>query len=148
MMIAFRVNGDQVHVDIKPHQTLLEVLRHKLGMLGVHEGCGSGECGACTVLMDGEPVCSCLILAPDADGRDVLTVEGLASGGLDLVQRAFIKFGAIQCGYCTPGLILATKALLNKTPNPGDKDILHAIEGNICRCTGYRKIIEAINSIE
>jgi len=140
------VNGEEYRLDVKPNHTLLDVLRDDLGLIGAKKGCGSGKCGSCTVLMDGRPIDSCLMLAPQADGREILTIEGLADPEPHPLQEAFVQKGAIQCGYCTPGVILTAKALLDATPNPGEEEIKSAIAGNLCRCTGYSKIVEAIQS--
>ncbi len=144
--IRFELNGNEVTVEIEDHWTLLHLLREELGLTGTKEGCGVGECGACTVLVDGMAVNSCIFLAAEAQGRKVTTIEGLASpdGRLHPIQEAFIEHGAIQCGFCSPGMILSAKALLDETPRPDEDDIREAIAGNICRCTGYVQIIEAI----
>jgi carbon-monoxide dehydrogenase small subunit len=145
--IRLRVNGLDYDVMVKPHQTLLDVLRDELGLMGTKKGCDKGECGACTVMMEGEAVLSCLILAVQAQGKEILTIEGLAQEGvLDPVQECFVRYGAIQCGYCTPGMIMTARALLNKTPRPSDEEIKRGLSGNLCRCTGYVKIIEAVKS--
>jgi carbon-monoxide dehydrogenase small subunit len=147
MMIKLEVNGEQYEVDVKPYWTLLYVLREKLGLKGTKNGCGEGDCGACTVIMDGKSVHSCLVLAVQADGKKILTIEGLAKEGkLHPLQEAFVEHGAIQCGFCTPGMIMAAKALLDENPNPTREEIREAISGNICRCTGYVKIIKAIEA--
>lgn len=144
-LIELKVNGEIYEMAIDPHRTLLEVLRENLGLTGTKEACGMGDCGACTVLMDGKPVLSCLTLAMDAQAKDILTIEGLArEGELHPVQKAFVEHGAIQCGFCTPGMIMSAKALLDKNPRPTQEEIKKAISGNLCRCTGYIKIIEAI----
>ena len=144
-LIELKVNGEIYEVAIDPHRTLLEVLRENLGLTGTKEACGMGDCGACTVLMDGKPVLSCLTLAMDVQGKDILTIEGLArEGELHPIQKAFVEHGAIQCGFCTPGMIMSAKALLDKNPRPTQEEIKKAISGNLCRCTGYIKIIEAI----
>lgn len=143
--VAFRVNGREVTVTVPAHRTLLEVLREELDLTSAKEGCGKGECGTCTVIVDGEAVNSCLILVSQVQGREVLTLEGLApEGRLDPIQEAFIVQGAIQCGYCTPGMVMSAKALLMKNPSPTREEIKRAIAGNLCRCTGYKKIIEAV----
>ena len=143
--ICLVVNGDQYEVAVEPRQTLLEVLRDSLGLTGTKRGCGTGDCGACTVLLDGLPVNSCLVLAVDAKGKDVLTIEGLADGNkLHPIQEAFIEHGGLQCGYCTPGMILSAKALLDENPRPTDEEVKSAIAGNLCRCTGYVKIVESV----
>ncbi len=143
--IRIKVNGDWVEAYVKPYQTLLEFLREELGLTGTKEGCGVGECGACTVILNGEPVKSCLVLAVEADGADVRTIEGMTSSGkLHPVQEAFIKTGAVQCGFCTPGMVMASYALLSEKPDPTEEDIKEALAGHLCRCTGYESIIEAI----
>ncbi len=148
MRIRFRLNGEPVEVDVEPNELLINVLRDKLGVTSVRYGCGIGECGACTVLVDGEPVLSCLVLAADVDGRDVVTVEGLARDGeLDPLQRAFLEEGAVQCGYCIPGFILTAKKLLEENPRPSVEDILDYLRGNLCRCTGYVNIVRAIRRV-
>ena len=146
--LALKVNGKLHSLMIDPNRTLLQVLREDLGLTGTKEACDSGGCGTCTVLMDGRPVYSCLVLALDAREKDILTIEGLANDSrLHPLQEAFIEHGAVQCGFCTPGMILAAKALLDENPSPTEKEVKEAISGNICRCTGYIKIIEAIESI-
>jgi len=146
--IRFRLNGEPVEVDVEPNELLINVLRDKLGVTSVRYGCGIGECGACTVLVDGEPVLSCLVLAADVDGRDVVTVEGLARDGeLDPLQRVFLEEGAVQCGYCIPGFILTAKKLLEENPRPSVEDILDYLRGNLCRCTGYVNIVRAIRRV-
>ncbi len=143
--LAFKVNGKPVTVRIKPHWRLIDVLRDELYLTGTKEGCGEGECGACTVLLDGEPVNSCLILAHQVEGRAVTTIESLGTvNNLDRIQEAFIEAGAVQCGYCTPGMVLTAKALLMKNPQPSRTEIKVALSGNLCRCTGYAKIIKAV----
>ena len=145
--IELRVNDFLYRLSVEPGRTLLQVLREDLGLTGTKEGCASGECGACTVLLDGEPVRSCLTLAVDTQGRDITTIEGVAENGKPhRIQQAFIDFGAIQCGFCTPGMILVAKALLEKTPEPSEEEIRKAISGNLCRCTGYVKIVKAIEA--
>ncbi len=145
--LKFKVNGSLHSLMIDPNRTLLQVLREDLGLTGVKEACGSGGCGSCTVLMDSKPVYSCLVLALDAQGKDILTIEGLAHDGhLHPLQEAFMEHGAVQCGFCTPGMILSAMALLDENPSPTEKEVKEAISGNICRCTGYIKIIEAIQS--
>lgn len=143
--IELTVNGRRETLTVEPHLTLLEVLRDSLGLTGTKEGCSTGHCGACTVLVNGEPVSSCLLLAVEADGQAVTTVEGLArNGDLHPVQTAFIEKGALQCGFCTSGMMLAAVALLEGNPQPGEQEIRMALAGNLCRCTGYRKIVEAV----
>ena len=145
VVIELTVNGEEYDVLIPPHLTLLEVLREKLELTGTKEGCGEGVCGSCTVLMDGQPVRSCLTLAVEAAGHEITTIEGLTGPkGLDRLQESFINHGAIQCGFCTPGMILTAKALLNENPRPNVEQAKGAIAANICRCTGYTKIVEAI----
>jgi len=142
------INGQVYELIVDPHRTLLDVLRDQIGLMGAKRGCGHGNCGACTVLMDGKAVNSCLILAGDIGGKNITTIEGLAEGSkLHPLQEAFMKHGAIQCGYCTPGVILNAKALLDENPNPTEAEIRTALEGNLCRCTGYTKIIQAVLSL-
>ncbi|MCR4402888.1 MAG: (2Fe-2S)-binding protein [Firmicutes bacterium] len=139
------MNGRDVRAKVPATRTLLDFLRDDLGLTGAKEGCGKGECGACTVLVDGKPVNSCLMLAYQADGRRVETIEGLEHDGrLHPIQEAFVSEGAVQCGFCTPGMIMSAKALLDSNPNPTREEVLRAISGNLCRCTGYAKIIKAI----
>jgi len=143
--IKLKVNGFEYPVLIKPHWTLLDVLRDEIGLTGTKKGCDRGECGACTVIMNGEAVLSCLVLAIQCQGKEILTIEGLARDGrLDPLQDAFVKQGAIQCGFCTPGMIMASRALLNKDPRPSEEEIKRGLSGNLCRCTGYTKIIAAV----
>jgi len=145
--VTLRVNGEDREVSVFPNRTLLEVLREDLLLTGTKEACDDGSCGTCTVLVDGMPMRSCLLLAIQAQGREITTIEGLADGReLHPIQQAFIDEGAIQCGYCTPGMILAAKALIAETPAPSDREIMRAISGNLCRCTGYNKILRAIAS--
>ncbi|MFZ5633492.1 MAG: (2Fe-2S)-binding protein [Bacillota bacterium] len=139
------VNGLPVDITVGPHRRLLDILREDLGLTGTKEGCGEGECGACTVLLNGRPVNACLVLAPEAGGAEIVTIEGVAGkDSLHPIQEAFLEAGAVQCGYCTPGMVLTAKALLDKNANPNDRDIKVAISGNLCRCTGYIKIVEAV----
>jgi aerobic carbon-monoxide dehydrogenase small subunit len=148
MLIALTVNGERRGVEIEPRELLIDVLRDRFGLKGTKRSCDVQVCGACTVLLDGLPASSCSTLAADADGRDVLTIEGVASDGeLDPVQRAFIEHGALQCGFCTPGFVLAVKALLRLNAAPSEEEIRHFLRGNICRCTGYIKILEAVKSL-
>jgi aerobic carbon-monoxide dehydrogenase small subunit len=143
--IQLTVNGQPVDAAVEPNRTLLQFLREDLGLTGTKHGCGLGDCGACTVILDGQAVNSCLVLAIHANGREVLTIEGLAENGkLHPIQQAFVDKGSIQCGFCTPGMILSAKALLDTNPNPTEQEIRMAISGNLCRCTGYQKIVEAI----
>lgn len=142
------VNGRPVQVSVRPDARLIDVLRDDLGLTGTKEGCSRGECGACTVLLDGEAVNSCLVLALKAEGREVLTIEGLARDGqLHPLQEAFLRHGAVQCGYCTPGMILAAKALLDRHPHPTREEIRRGLSGNLCRCTGYKKIVDAVEEV-
>jgi len=144
-VIRFTLNDDPVEIGVRSEETLIQTLRDRLGLTGTKQGCDLGDCGSCTVLFDGEPVLSCLVLATDADGHSVVTIEGLAQGEeLHPVQRAFHETGAIQCGFCTPGMVLAAKALLDRNPMPTEAEIRHALSGNLCRCTGYTKIIHAV----
>jgi carbon-monoxide dehydrogenase small subunit len=145
--ISIRVNGKTHELQVKPWATLLEVIRDDLGLTGTKEGCGLGECGACTVIMDGKTVNSCLVLAPEADGKEILTIEGLAQGDkLHPIQEAFMEQGGLQCGFCTPGIIISTKALLDENPKPTDEEMRRGLAGNFCRCTGYTKIFESIKA--
>lgn len=145
MLITCTVNGEEHTVLADSRDTLLELLRERMGLTGTKEGCGNGNCGTCTVLVEGAPVNACLVLAQEAPGRDILTIEGLSGGGkLHPIQQALVEHGGTQCGFCTPGIVLAAKALLDDNPNPTPHAIRHAIAGNICRCTGYDKIVEAI----
>jgi carbon-monoxide dehydrogenase small subunit len=145
-LIRFTLNGDPVEVEIDPHLTLLQLLRDKLELLGTKEGCGMGECGACTVLLDGKTINSCIFPAWEVEGRTVTTIEGLtdAQGNLHPIQKAFVEYGAIQCGFCTPGMVLSAKALLDENPKPTEEEIRNGIAGNLCRCTGYLQIVQAI----
>jgi len=145
MKIALRVNGEPREAEIWPGESLLFALRERLGLPGSKNACEQGECGSCSVLLDGRLVCACLVLAAQADGHDVVTVEGLSDdGGLHAVQEAFVRAGAVQCGFCTPGLIVATVDLLAHSPDPSDDEIREALSGNLCRCTGYQKIFDAV----
>ena len=144
-VLTLEVNGEPIRVAFAPHKTLLEVLREDLGLTGTKHGCELGECGTCTVLLDDTPVLSCLVLAQACDGRRVRTVEGMATGdGLHPLQEAFADLGAAQCGYCTPGILMAAKALLDSAPAPSRREIEAALSGNLCRCTGYHKIVQAV----
>ena len=145
MQISLTVNGEKRTLDITPYTRLLDLLREDLGLTGAKEGCGKGECGACTVIMNGELTPSCLVPAPQADGAEIITIEGLKMGDqLHPIQESFIEAGAVQCGFCIPGMVLAGKRLLDKNPNPTEKEVRYGLAGNICRCTGYAKIIEAV----
>ncbi len=147
-IIKMRVNGQDYEVYVPVHKTLLEVLREDLNLTGTKHGCELGECGTCTVLVDGEPLLSCLALPVELQGREITTVEGLAEGASPHpLQTAFAELGAAQCGYCTPGMLLAAQALLDKNPHPSRDEIRHALSGNLCRCTGYAKIYEAVEQV-
>jgi aerobic-type carbon monoxide dehydrogenase small subunit (CoxS/CutS family) len=147
-LITCTVNGEEHTVLADSRDTLLELLRERIGLTGTKEGCGNGNCGTCTVLVDGAPVNACLMLAQEAPGRDILTIEGLSRGErLHPIQQALVEHGGTQCGFCTPGIVLSAKALLDDDPNPTPQAIRHAIAGNICRCTGYDKIVEAIAAV-
>ncbi|MGQ4914325.1 MAG: (2Fe-2S)-binding protein [Candidatus Asgardarchaeia archaeon] len=144
-LLKMKVNGEYVEIMVRPDARLIDVL-HDLGYLSVKEGCSTGECGACTVIMDGRTRLSCITFAMQANGREIITVEGLSKDGLHPIQEAFIEKGAVQCGYCIPGFILSAKYLLDRTPKPTREEIKEAISGNLCRCTGYQKIIDAIEA--
>ncbi len=145
LQITLKVNGKDCKVEVNPFDTLAKVLREKLGFVDVKTGCENGECGSCTVIVNGKAIVSCLMLAAKADGKEITTVRGLAEGGqLHRLQRKFIEHEAIQCGYCTPGVLMSAKALLESNPHPGEQEIREAISGNLCRCTGYQQIVEAI----
>jgi carbon-monoxide dehydrogenase small subunit len=147
--LSFKLNGEPVSIEIEPHLTLLQLLRDKLELMGTKEGCGMGECGACTVLLDGKTVNSCIFPAMEVEGKNIVTIEGLmdAQGNLHPIQKAFIEQGAVQCGFCTPGMVLAAKSLLDENPKPTEEEIRHGIAGNLCRCTGYIQIIQAIKAV-
>jgi len=146
--LSLTVNDEAWEVDVESQKTLLEVLREDIGFTGPNEGCGLGACGSCTVLVDGNPILSCLTLAAEMEGKDITTVEGLVKDGQpDPVQRAFIDHGAIQCGFCTPGTIMSAKALLDRNPHASRESIKEALAGNLCRCTGYQKIVDAVESL-
>jgi carbon-monoxide dehydrogenase small subunit len=146
--VTFIVNGKEVTLKVGPKERLIDTLREQLKLTGTKEGCSVGECGACTIILDGKAVSSCLILTGQIGGSEVLTIEGLeVNGNLDSLQQAFIDYHAIQCGFCTPGMLMSAKALLIHNPNPSREEIKTALEGNLCRCTGYEQIIEAIESI-
>jgi carbon-monoxide dehydrogenase small subunit len=144
--IAFVLNGNRMEMEVEPHWTLLHLLREELDLLGTKSGCESGECGACTVIIDAKAVNACLFPVMEIEGAQITTIEGLAkpSGELHPLQQAFVDHGGVQCGYCTPGMILSAKALLDENPNPTDEEIRHALAGNICRCTGYVQIIDSV----
>jgi len=146
--ISLHVNEEFWEIEVEPHRTLLEVLREELGLTGAKEGCGLGACGACTVIIDGAPVLSCLTLAVDVQNKSIMTIEGLAKvGPPHPIQLAFVNQGAIQCGFCTPGMILSAKALLDRKPKPSREEIKEGLSGNLCRCTGYNKIVQAVESL-
>jgi carbon-monoxide dehydrogenase small subunit len=147
--LKFILNGKPIEIKVPPHWTLLRLLREKLGLTGTKEGCGIGECGSCTVLLDGMPVNACLTLAPKVEGRKIETIEGLGSReSLHPLQKSFVDRGAIQCGFCTPGILMSSKALLVENSNPTREEIKEAISGHLCRCTGYHQIIEAIEALK
>ena len=147
-VLAFKVNGQPYELLVEPRHTLLATLRDSMGLTGAKEGCGNGNCGSCTVLLDGQPILSCLTLALEAQGSEVTTVEGLARNGqLTPLQRAFMEYGALQCGYCTPGFLMSATALLERNPKPTEREIRAGLAGNLCRCTGYDKIVRAIQAI-
>ena len=149
MEIKFTLNSKSIEVEVPPHWTLLRLLRERLGLTGTKEGCGIGECGACTVLMEGMPVNACLVLVPKVEGKKVETIEGLGNReALHPLQKAFIEHGAIQCGFCTPGMLMSSKALLEESSNPSREEIKKAISGHLCRCTGYHQIVEAIEALK
>lgn len=148
-LVQLKINGESFELAVEPQRTLLEVLREDLGLTGTKSGCDTGECGACTVILDGKAVLSCMTLAVEVQGKGILTIEGISRDGeLHPIQRSFVEHGAIQCGYCTPGMILSAKVLLDQVPEPTEAEVRRAIEGNLCRCTGYNKIIEAIVNTE
>jgi len=147
-IISLNVNGNGYDVLVRPQDVLIDVLRGQLGFIGTKKGCGHGDCGTCTVLVDGRPILSCLTLAVSCQGKRILTIEGLEKDGVpDPIQQAFIDHGAVQCGFCTPGMILSSKALLNETPNPSLQEIKRGLSGNLCRCTGYKKIVESVQMV-
>jgi carbon-monoxide dehydrogenase small subunit len=144
-LISLTVNDQEYEVAVSPNRTLVDLIRYDLELTGTKKGCEVGDCGSCTVIMDGKPVNSCLVLAVQANGKKIQTIEGLEGAeGLHPLQKAFVDHGAVQCGFCSPGMILSAKSLLEKTPSPNEADIRTAISGNLCRCTGYQKIVEAI----
>lgn len=143
--ITCNVNGNDEVVTVSSNMTLLQMLRENLALTGTKNGCSAGECGACTVMVDGEPVNSCMMLAVEADGKQIVTVEGLVKNGeLDIVQKTIIEKGGVQCGFCTPGMLISARALLNRNPHPSEQDVVEALVGNLCRCTGYSRIIESV----
>ena len=145
VLVTTTINGDTVEFACDPHESLLDVLRNRLGLSGAKEGCGTGDCGACSVQVDGRVVCSCLVLGVEAEGREIETVEGLATGTeLHPLQSKFLEHAALQCGVCTPGFLMAAKALLEKNPDPTEEEIRFGLAGNLCRCTGYDKIVRAV----
>lgn len=146
--ITLTVNGTPYTLPVQSHHTLLQVLREQLGITSPKNGCGVGECGACTVIMNGAPVNSCMVLAPEADGAEIMTAEGLGEGDAPHpLQQAFIDHNAVQCGYCTPGMLMSSKALLDRNPHPTEEEIRYALVGNLCRCTGYVRIVEAVKDV-
>ncbi len=146
--VSFTVNGDPVEILVEPWQTLMDALRDELQLTGTKEGCSNGNCGACTVMLNERAIDSCCMLAAEVEDQDVITIEGLAKGGeLDPLQRAFIDYGALQCGFCIPGFLVSARAFLNTNPHPSEDEIRHAIAGNLCRCTGYDKIVRAIQHV-
>lgn len=146
--IHFTINGEKRAAEIKANLRLLDLIRDELDLTGTKEGCAGGECGACTVIVDGKAINSCLVLAVEAHGKEIITIEGLAEGAvLDPLQESFIQHGALQCGFCIPGMIMSAKALLKKNPHPTEMEVREAISGNLCRCTGYQKIVEAILAV-
>lgn len=146
--INFVLNKEEIEWEVAPNKTLLQMLREDFDLIGAKEGCGAGECGACTIIVNDKPVNSCLMLAIEADGKEIMTIEGLSNGTtIDQLQASFIKNSALQCGYCTPGMIMSAKALLYENPDPTEEEIKSAISGNLCRCTGYKKIVRAIKEV-
>jgi carbon-monoxide dehydrogenase small subunit len=147
LLVKTTINGDATEFACQPDESLLDVLRNRLGLTGAKEGCGTGDCGACSVILDGRLTCSCLVLGAEMEGRKLETIEGMADGStLHPLQRKFIEHAALQCGICTPGFLMAAQALLRKTPNPTEEEIRYGLAGNLCRCTGYDKIVRAVQS--
>ncbi|MDD5206355.1 MAG: (2Fe-2S)-binding protein [Desulfobacterales bacterium] len=147
-LINLKINGKPYEIAVEPNKTLVDMLRYDLELTGTKKGCGTGECGSCTVILNGKPLNSCLVLAVQANGAEILTIEGLKPPvGLHPLQQAFVDKGAIQCGYCTPGMILSASSLLKKNPSPSEQEVREALSGNLCRCTGYQKIVEAVQSV-
>jgi len=147
MDVTLNVNGTRHQLSVEPTETMVNILRDRLSLTGTHKDCSMGICGACTVLLNGRPVSSCLLLAPQADGQEIRTIESLEQDGkLSPLQKAFLTFGAVQCGYCTPGFLMTATALLEQNPKPNRTEVIEALKGNLCRCTGYKKIIEAVES--
>ena len=145
LLVSTTINGDHVEFACEPDETLLDALRNRVGLTGVKEGCGTGDCGACSILIDGRLVCSCLVLGAEAEGSEIETVEGMADGAtLHALQQKFLEHAALQCGVCTPGFLIAAKALLEKNPDPSEEEIRFGLAGNLCRCTGYDKIVRAV----
>ncbi len=145
VLVSTTINGDQIEFACEPDETLLDALRNRIGLTGAKEGCGTGDCGSCSVTVDGRLVCSCLVLGVEAEGREIETIEGMADGPvLHPLQQKFLDHGALQCGICTPGFLIAAKALLEKTPDPSEEEIRFGLAGNLCRCTGYDKIVRAV----
>ena len=145
-LLEVKVNGEDYQAWVADHKTLLDLLRDELRLTGTKKGCDQGECGSCTVILDGKPVLACLVLAREAEGKEVLTIEGLSQLGIHPLQKAFVELGAVQCGYCTPGMIMTAKALLDRNPRPNEHDIKEVLAGNLCRCGCYPKIVEAIKA--
>ena len=144
-LLTLSINGETYELAVECQETLLEVLRNRVGLTGTKEGCGTGECGSCTVLLDGVPVLACLMLALDCEDKEIQTIEGLARGGrLTQIQESFLEKGAVQCGFCTAGMVMASTALLERNPNPNREDVMESLEGHLCRCTGYNKIMESV----
>jgi len=148
-IVELKVNGQLYEAAVAPEDLLVDVLRDGLGLIGTKKGCGQGDCGTCTVLINGRPHLSCITLAMSCRGKDILTIEGLEKNGkLHPIQESFVKHGAVQCGFCTPGMVMSAKALLDRNPDPTEEEIKRALEGNLCRCTGYTKIVEAVKNVK